>query len=50
MKILSLSIAFCFLLIDAQTQTLPVARNYQQAYNNNTRTADGKARRKLLAE
>jgi len=30
----------CCLLINAQS--LPVARNYQQAYNKSTRTADGK--------
>lgn len=29
-------------MIDARSQTLPVARNYQKAYDKNTRTADGK--------
>ena len=42
MKIAFLLSLLCFLLINTQAQTLPVARNYQKAYDKNTRTADGK--------
>src|SRR3978361_2041655 len=42
MKNFTLLISFCFLLIHVQSQSLPVARNYQQAYDKNTRTSDGK--------
>lgn len=41
-KFILLLAAFYSFINDAQTQSLPVARNYQKAYDKNTRTADGK--------